>query len=135
VSSTWPLLPLSPRSEHIARAPAQPAHTPTAEHCTALGRGTPGYSCFTRRTLIFTYLHYLCIIVTLPLQYCRPRWKKQTGGPRSWRPSSRGWRSNWRLSGPSGSRSELSGRPNGLSKRRGLLKYWRSCRMLAPKRV
>ena len=53
-----------------------------AEHFTAPGRHTPGYSCFTRRTLIFTQLYFLCIIVTLALQqFVGPGGRSKQEGP------------------------------------------------------
>jgi hypothetical protein len=53
-SSTVPLFPLSPRSEHGARVAC---HTPTAECFIAQGRSTRGYSCFTHHKLIFTHIN------------------------------------------------------------------------------
>ena len=42
-----------PSTEHER----EPGHTPTADRCTAPGRRTRGYFCFTRRKLIFAHLY------------------------------------------------------------------------------
>ena len=44
---------LDPSTEHER----EPGHSHMADRCTAPGRRTRGYSCFTRHTLIFTHLN------------------------------------------------------------------------------
>ena len=109
VQSTRPLLPLSPRSEHRARPPP---------HSRRYAHGRAFHSTGSTHSRLFMfYSSYIDLYTTLfPLHYCnisfaticRPRWKKQTGGPRSW---SWGW---W----PSGPR----GRPTNSPRRKG----WRT---------
>ena len=52
--ASTPSLSLSdPSTEHER----EPGHSHTADRCTAPGRRTRGYSCFTHHTLIFTHLN------------------------------------------------------------------------------